>query len=113
VCCAQTTECPLLPVLVRLLINSPPDRMAEVALGILANLATHAGMWRSLLAQEGLVAVVLDRFLTSIHAPTLTEVRRRAVGKLSPAWALPVPVSEGYIGLYRANSPNFLRLVPA
>jgi hypothetical protein len=98
VCCAQTTECPLLPVLVRLLINSPPDRMAEVALGILANLATHAGMWRSLLAQEGLVAVVLDRFLTSIHAPTLTEVRRRAVGKLSPAWG---SASAGFGRLYR------------
>jgi hypothetical protein len=28
----------------------------------------------------------------------------RAVGKLFvvPAWALPVPVSDGYIGLYRA-----------
>lgn len=48
--------------------------MTEVALGILANLATHQGCAARILAQEGLVAVMLDRLLTSIHAPTLTEV---------------------------------------
>lgn len=75
ICSAQTQECPLLQVLVRLLTKSPTDRMTEVALGILANLATHPGCAARILAEEGLVAVALDRFLTSIHAPTLTEVR--------------------------------------
>jgi hypothetical protein len=93
-------------VLVRLLTTSPTDRMTEVALGILANLATHPGCAARILAEEGLVAVMLDRFLTSIHAPTLTEVcpcaRSRNLqlvgrrGKLTPAWARrrPIPRRE-------------------
>jgi hypothetical protein len=61
-----------------------------------------------------------DEKHTMVHFPTLLQVRpfdsmcasSRAVAKLFvvPAWALPVPVSEGYIGLHRrAQIAIFLR----
>lgn len=51
------------------------DRLTEIVLGTLANLACHKGAAAHLLGVAGMQEAVLECFFASVHPPTLTEVR--------------------------------------
>mmetsp|Transcript_7713 Transcript_7713/g.14509 ORF Transcript_7713/g.14509 Transcript_7713/m.14509 type:complete len:518 (+) Transcript_7713:180-1733(+) len=70
------TEAQLPAVLLLVLQSKCSDRLTEIVLGTLANLACHKGAAAHLLGVAGMQEAVLECFFASVHPPTLTEAAR-------------------------------------